>query len=163
MSTSASNVQNRIAAEGQDEYLFGWDATPGIVSVWAARDGRAIVWRRVKGAEGERVLCTEERFRPWLFAATLEDLKQLGNALLAHDAPGTRDSLVSYRVLDGPVDSYRYLLSARDGSFLERTLCAGASRRLGRSITNLNDLSDDYYRVGPVDILCSQDASTFAA
>ena len=151
MSTSTSNMQNQLAVEGQDEYLFGWDATPGIVSVWAARDGRAILWRRVKGAEGERVHCTEERFRPWLFAATLEDLKQLGPALLAWDAPGARDSLVSYRILDGPEDSYRYLLSARDGSFLERTLCAGASRRLGRRITSLNDLSDDYYRVGPVE------------
>ncbi len=153
MSTSSptSLIQEQPVAEGQDEYLFGWDPTPGIVSVWAARDGRAILWRRVKGAEGECVVCTEERFRPWLFAATLEDLKQLGSALLASDAPGASDGLVSYRVLDGPADSYRYLLSARDGSFLERTLCAGASRRLGRRITSLNDLSDNYYRVGPVE------------
>ncbi len=153
MSTSSpvSLIQNHLVVESQDEYLFGWDPTPGIVSVWAARDGRAIVWRRVKDAEGESVLCTEERFRPWLFAATLEDLKQLGPALLAADAPGASSGLVSYRVLDGPPDSYRYLLSARDGSFLERTLCAGASRRLGRRITSLNDVSDEYYRVGPVE------------
>ena len=149
VSNSTSSLQEQL--ETQDEYLFGWDTTPGIVSVWAARDGRAIVWRRVKGSEGDCVQCTEERFRPWLFAATLEDLKQLGPTLLASDAPGARDGLVSYRVLNGPADSYRYLLSARDGSFLERTLCAGASRRLGRKITSLNDLSDDYYRVGPVE------------
>ncbi len=137
--------------QAQDEYLFGWEPTPGIVSVWASRDGRALVWQRVKHAHGERVVCTEERFRPWLFAATLEDLKSLGPALLPADAPGAGSSLVSYRVLDGPTDTYRYLLSARDGSFLERTLCAGASRRLGRKITSLNELSDDYYRVGPVE------------
>ncbi|GAC1684537.1 MAG: DNA polymerase domain-containing protein [Ktedonobacteraceae bacterium] len=151
ISSSTSRIQEQPAEEVQDEYLFGWDDTPGIVSVWASRDGRAILWRRMKGPEGEHVLCTEEHFRPWLFAATLEDLKQLGLALLASDAPGAKDGLVSYHVLDGSPESYRYLLSARDGSFLERTLCAGASRRLGRRITSLNDLSDDYYRVGPVE------------
>ncbi len=151
MSTSTSPPLVQEQLEGQDEYLFGWDPTPGIVSVWASRDGRALVWRRVKGPEGEQVLCTEERFRPWLFAATLEDLKQLGSALLASDAPGASDGLVSYRLLDGPSESYRYLLSARDGSFLERTLCAGASRRLDRRITSLNELTDEYYRVGPVE------------
>jgi DNA polymerase elongation subunit (family B) len=109
------------------------------------------VWQREKGEDGERVICTEERFRPWLFAATLDDLQQLGPALLPATAPGASESLVSYRVLNGPSDSYRYLLSARDGSFLERALCTGASRRLGRRITNLNELSDDYYRVGPVE------------
>jgi len=151
ISSSIANIQRQPTIESQDEYLFGWDPTPGIVSVWASRDGRAMLWQRVKGPEGERVQCTEERFRPWLFAATLEDLKQLGPALLPSDAPGAKDSLVSYHTLDGPAESYRYLLSARDGSFLERTLCAGASRRLGRHITSLNDLSDDYYRVGPVE------------
>ncbi len=145
-----SSVQEHSVI-AQDEYLFGWDSTPGIVSVWASRNGRALVWRREKGVDGERVICTEERFRPWLFAATLDDLQQLGTALLSSTASGADDSLVSYRVLDGPADSYRYLLSARDGSFLERALCAGASRRLGRRITSLNDLSDDYYRVGPVE------------
>ncbi len=151
ISSAISNTQEQFVVEGQDEYLFGWDPTPGIVSVWASRDGRAILWRRVKEPQGERVLCTEERFRPWLFASTLEDLKQVGPALLPSNAPGAKDGLVSYRILDGPAESYRYLLSARDGSFLERTLCAGASRRLGRRITSLNDLSDEYYRVGPVE------------
>ena len=30
----------------QDEWLWGWDPTPDIVSVWAEADGRAMVWRR---------------------------------------------------------------------------------------------------------------------
>jgi len=155
MSTSS---QQTLATESQDECLFGWDPMTGIVSVWAARDGRAILWHRVKSAEGERVVCTEERFRPWLFAATLEDIKHVGSALLPSTAPGAEDCLVSYRALDTGTDvsaqqvsSYRYLLSARDGSFLERTICTGASRRLGRRVTSLNELSDDYYRVGPVE------------
>jgi len=153
MSTTspASSVQEHSVVTTQDEYLFGWDSTPGIVSVWASRTGRALVWQREQGPDSERVTCTEERFRPWLFAATLEDLQQLGPALLPSTAPGAKDCLISYHALDGPTDSYRYLLSARDGSFLERTLCTGASRRLGRRITSLNDLSDDYYRVGPVE------------
>lgn len=32
--------------EQDDEWLWGWDATPGIVSVWAEPDGIALVWRR---------------------------------------------------------------------------------------------------------------------
>ncbi|MFP2926942.1 hypothetical protein ACLESO_17435, partial [Pyxidicoccus sp. 3LG] len=33
----------------EDEWLWGWDPTPGIVSVWAEPDGRAFVWRRLPG------------------------------------------------------------------------------------------------------------------
>ena len=126
-----------------DEALFGWDPTPGIVSVWASRLGKAWVWQRM----GDRVRCTRETFRPWLFATTLDDLAHLGSALkLAQD-----EAMVSYRVLDGPDGSYRYLLSARDGRMLERELLDGASRRLNRKITSLSALDDTYYRVGPVE------------
>ncbi len=125
-----------------DEALFGWDATPGIVSVWASRSGKAWVWQRM----GDRVRCTRETFRPWLFATTLDDLAHLGSALQPKP-----DEAVSYRVLDGPDGSYRYLLSARDGRMLERDLLAGASRRLNRKITSLSALDDTYYRVGPVE------------
>jgi DNA polymerase I len=58
---------------------------------------------------------------------------------------------VSYRVLDGHDGSYRYLLSARDGRILERTLLDGASRRLNRRIASLSALGDTYYRVGHVE------------
>jgi hypothetical protein len=30
----------------EDEWVWGWDSTPGIVCVWAEFDGRALVWRR---------------------------------------------------------------------------------------------------------------------
>ncbi len=60
-----------------DEYLFGWEATPGIVSVWASRTGKAFVWQRL----GDRISCTRETFRSWLFATTLDDLSHLGAAL----------------------------------------------------------------------------------
>src|SRR5712692_3280551 len=132
----------------EDEYLFGRDPLPGIVSVWASRDGRAVVWRR----EGERILCVKELFRPWLFATTPADLVHLGPAFIASSTELNRDtSLISYRVLDGPDGAYRYLLSARDGRFLERALLKGASQRLGRQIKNLGELATTYYQVGPVE------------
>ena len=131
----------------EDERVFGWDAMPGIVSVWANREGRAVVWQRLEG----RITFTTERFRPWLFATTLEDLAHLGKSLLPWDAAGGDVAVVSYRELEGPEGSYRYLLSARDGRALERMLLNGASRRLGRQVTNLNDLPETYYRLGPVE------------
>jgi DNA polymerase elongation subunit (family B) len=119
-----------------------------MVSVWASRDGRALVWRR----EGEHVLHTRETFRPWLFSTTLDDLTHLGSALVVSSSVwGENTSPVSYRLLDGPVGSYRYLLSARDGRFLERALLAGASRRLDRHVNGLGELPDTYYQVGPVE------------
>ena len=56
-----------------DECLFGWNQTPGIISVWADRSGKAMLWQR----EGERVTCSTERFCPWLVATTLDDLAHL--------------------------------------------------------------------------------------
>ena len=106
----------------EDEYLFGWDSTPGIVSVWANRSGEAIIWRRA----GEHVTCTRERFRSWLFATTLDDLASLS---------GASKAAITYRELDGDADSYRFLLSSADGRLLERELLRGASHRLQRQVT----------------------------
>src|SRR5579872_325593 len=144
MSLDFSQMQE---TQREDTRLFGWDPTQGIVSVWANRDGRAVVWRRAD----EQVTYTVEQFRPWLFARSLDDLRHLGTSLQTAPADGEDTSSISYRELDGPEDSYRYFLSARDGRMLERTLLTGASRRLNRSITNLQELQDDYYRVGPVE------------
>lgn len=142
-----SSIAGESDLGGRDEYLFGWDATPGIVSVWASRRGDALVWRR----EGELVTCSREGFRPWLFATTLDDLAHVQSALLSATARGGEQAVMSYRELDGVEGSYRFLLSARDGRVLERELLVGASRRLGRKIGNLNDLQDTYYRVGAVE------------
>jgi len=147
MFSSSPTISNETISHTEDEHLFGWDPMPGIVSVWANREGRAVIWRR----EDERVTCTTERFRPWVFATTLADLAQLGSALLPSSAPGGNDAIFSYRELDGPAGSYRYLLSARDGRALERELVRGASRRLNRKIDSLNELQDEYYRVGPIE------------
>lgn len=127
----------------EDEILFGWDPTPGIVSVWANSDGQAIVWRRVEG----RVVCERERFRAWLLAASLEDVEHLGPALGDARAP---NATIRYRELDGEEGSYRYLLAARSGGELSRAILDGASRRLGQSARSLSDL-EGYYRAGPVE------------
>lgn len=131
MQPNFSKTSDGVPAPTVDEWVFGWDSMPGIVSVWVRRDGRAIVWRR----EGTRVLCIKETFRPWLFATTLDDLAHLGSALIASSPSElhTGTSPISYHPLDGPPGSYRYLLSSRDGRFLERTLLLGASRRLERA------------------------------
>lgn len=135
-----------------DPTLFGWDPTPGIVSVWADRDGRVTVWRRVDG----RIVIEQHRFRPWLFATTLADLAHLGSALAPEEAAagdgraGKPRPVVTYRELDGPPRSYRFVLAANTMRVLERALLAGAVQRLGRPVPNLRAL-DEYYRVGPVE------------
>jgi DNA polymerase, archaea type len=129
-----------------DIWLFGWDVTPGIVSVWADRSGRALIWQRV----GARITCIEERFRSWLFAANLDDLAHLGAALVQETAGAARAPF-RYRELDGPPDAYRYLVSAPDGRALERAIVTGATQRRGRPIKSLYDIEDGYYWVGPVE------------
>jgi DNA polymerase elongation subunit (family B) len=149
MSLNDSVTRNQHSQPLEDERLFGWDATPGIVSVWASREGITLVWRRAGG----HVHCERATFRPWLFASTLADLAHLGAAAIPADAPGGASAIVNYRELDAPPagPSYRYLLTARDGRYLERALVAGATRRLKRQITSLNELPNEYYRVGPVE------------
>ncbi len=130
----------------EDEYLFGWNPTPGIVSVWAYRDGRAVIWRR----EGERVICTQESYHPWLLATSLEDLDHLGDGLQAFNQPRSGKTVVRYRELEGPTNSYRYLLFGRNMRIIERAILSGASYRLKRPVSKLAEL-DEYYFVGPVE------------
>src|SRR5215470_859375 len=54
-----------------DEWVWGWDPTPGIVSVWADNDGRAVVFRRIPNTG--KLVREEDRFRPWLVVAQLTD------------------------------------------------------------------------------------------
>ncbi|GIV98386.1 MAG: DNA polymerase II [Herpetosiphonaceae bacterium] len=129
-----------------DTWLFGWNPTPGIVSVWAEASGRALVWRRVEG----QVIFSEERFRPWILSTTLADLSHVGSALSRSSHPADAASALSFCELNGPQGSYRYLLTTQHWRTLERALLAGAARRLGQPVTSLYDL-DEYYRVGLVE------------
>ncbi|HEX9414073.1 MAG TPA: DNA polymerase domain-containing protein, partial [Ktedonobacterales bacterium] len=133
---SAPSVTSTV----QDEWLWGWDPTPGIVSVWADRAGRAQIWRRAPGAAG--VVCESARFRPWLLLPTLDDLQHLGARLAEASRPQATLADVTYRELSGP-GHLRYCVSAADGRQLERAVLAGASARLGHPVTRLGELGED--------------------
>lgn len=121
----------------EDEWVWGWDATPGIVSVWADLDGRATVWRRIPKT-GELVR-EETRFRPWLVLDRLDDLQHLGERL---GADGRERALITYRELEGP-GSLRYLVSADRGRALMAAVLEGATRRLGRRVSHLRNLGKE--------------------
>ncbi len=131
-----------MAISVEDEWLWGWDPTPGIVSVWAERNGRAVVWRRAPGPGGA-LTREEDRFRPWLLLPSLDDLAHLGARLLPEGAPGAElAGAVAWRKLAG-AGHLRYLVSATDSRLIETAVLTGASARLRRQITRLADLGDD--------------------
>ena len=124
-------------AAATDEWLWGWDPTPGVVSVYAESNGQATIWRRIP-ATGELVR-EVERFRPWMLLDRIDDLKHLGPALAPEGVAGAR---VSYRELSGPGE-LRFLVSAEDGRTLTNAVLEGATRRLGRRVSHIRDLDDD--------------------
>ena len=128
-----------------DEWLWGWDETPGIVSVWAEPDGDVTVWRRAK--ENGALLVEEERFRPWLLLANLGDLSHLGTRLLREGAHRVADA-VTFEELEGKGE-LRYLVRGDDGRALARAVLRGAERRLRRRIENLRELGDDVLVLPP--------------
>ena len=122
------------SAHDEDEWLWGWDATPGIVSVWAEANGRATIWRRV-AATGALVR-EDARFRPWILLPRLDDLLHLGTRL---QPEGSDNADVSYRELSG-AGSLRFLVSAAHQHTLSTAVLHGAARRLGRHVSHLREL-----------------------
>jgi DNA polymerase I len=120
----------------EDEWLWGWDPTPGIVSVWA-EDGRATVWRRVP--ETGVLVREEERYRPWMLLDRLDDLEHLGAELGRDGDPAAR---VTYRQLQGD-GALRYLVSAERAPLLTNAVLTGARRRLGRAVRHIRDMDQD--------------------
>ncbi|HSU15500.1 3'-5' exonuclease [Longimicrobium sp.] len=129
-----ANAPGVDAVARGDEWLWGWDTTPGIVSVWAEPDGRATVWRRI--LETGELVREEERFRPWILLDRLDDLRHLGPGL---GPEGDGDAEFGYRELDGP-GALRFLVSAPDGRRLADAVLHGASHRLGRRVGHLREL-----------------------
>ena len=64
--------------------LWGWDPTPGIVSVWAEPDGRATIWRRIAGS----LVREEATFRPWVLVSSMEQAQRLGTNLQIRELSG---------------------------------------------------------------------------
>ncbi|HEX9294642.1 MAG TPA: DNA polymerase domain-containing protein [Polyangiaceae bacterium] len=123
----------------EDEWLWGWDETPGIVSVWAEPDGRAFVWRR-EPMTG--VLVRENNsFRPWMLLSSLRDLSHLGRRLRS-EREGPSPGSVTYRELEGP-GALRYLVRADDARVISGAVLRGASRRFGREVAHLRELDTD--------------------
>ncbi len=127
-----------ILPKDQDEYLWGWDLTPGIVSVHAEPTGLATIWRRLPATN--QLVREETRFRPWLLLAQLDDLHHLGPDLAPESAASS--ARVTYRELEGP-GSLRFLVSAAEGRFLTQAVLHGANKRLGRQLTHLRDLGQE--------------------
>jgi uncharacterized protein YprB with RNaseH-like and TPR domain len=136
-----SDEEHRRTVE--DEWLWGWDPTPGIVSVWAESNGSATIWRRL--ADTGAIVREEHRYRPWLLLDRLDDLKHLGKSL-ARD--GTSGARVTYRELTGP-GALRFLVQADDLRTLTRAIAEGATRRLGRRVSHVRDLEDDTFLALP--------------
>jgi DNA polymerase I len=135
-----------------DDALWGWDPTPGIVSVWAEGNGRATIWRREQG----RLVREETRFRPWLLLDRLDDLRHLGDRLQpegaqgADGARGAAGAIAWYRELVGD-GALRFLVSALDARTLKSAVLRGASARLGRTLTTLRELGQESILALPPD------------
>jgi len=121
----------------EDEWLFGWDETPGIVSVWAEGTGHAHVFRRIP--ETRALVHERVRFRPWVLLASLDDLLHVGDALAPEPRGGAP---FTYQALDGP-GALRFRVFAPDQRALHAAILTGASRRLGRRVAHVRDLGAD--------------------
>ena len=132
----------------QEEALWGWDLTPGIVSIWAEGNGRATVWRRVHG----KLIRETERFRPWLLLDRLDDLRHLGDRLRPEGAAGEEDApgAVWFRELNGDGE-LRFLVSAADGRMLKAAVLQGANERLHARLTSLRELGQESVLALPPD------------
>lgn len=118
-----------------DEWLWGWDPTPGIVSVWAEPDGRAFVWRR--SANTGVLVREEERFRPWLLLSSLDDVQHLGASLGTESDASTP---FRYRELHGPGE-LKYQLSGDTFAALSHAIVQGAGQRVGSPVRQLRDVT----------------------
>src|SRR5688500_14114299 len=135
----------RCMSATHDEWLWGWDPTPGIVSIHAENDGRAVLWRRIPGTGA--LVREEERYRPWVLLDRLDDLRHLGDRLIRND---DAQSGISYRELEG-AGALRYLVSADDGRALSSAILAGAAARLGRRVGSLGELDGNGVLCLPAD------------
>jgi len=135
----------RTSGPQLQHWLFGCDATPGIVSVSADTRGAARVWRRV----GSRIEVTDHQFANWFLVTTLE--------LLAH-LPAEHVSAAALRAAHGGLvippgltvvelegaahveDAYRYLVLTDHIAEVETSLVDTVNNWDGGEAQTLADL-----------------------
>jgi DNA polymerase I len=101
--------------------LWGWDPTPGIVSVWAEGDGRVHVWRRVAGA----LVHETAAFRPWVLVDRIDGL----------------DDRVTTRELEGD-GALRFVVRGDDMATISAAILRAAARWRGHAVGHLRELED---------------------
>jgi DNA polymerase I len=122
--SSDSGADPADAGARQDEWLWGWDPTPGIVGVWAEGDGLVHVWRRVDGA----LVHEPARFRPWML---VDDVGGLAEA----------DARLTVRELDG-AGELRFVVRGPTVDALTSAVLRAANRRHGQRLGHVRDLGD---------------------
>lgn len=110
------------------DWLWGWDPTPGIVSVWAEGDGRVHVWRRVGG----ELVHEQHAFRPWLLLDRVDGL----------------DGRVTTRELGGDGE-LRFVVRADDMATLTAAVVRAATRWRGHAIGHIRELEDSVLVLPP--------------
>ncbi len=110
------------------DWLWGWDPTPGIVSVWAEGDGRVHIWRRVAG----ELLHEQQTFRPWILLDRIDGL----------------DARVTTRELAGDGE-LRFVVRADDMSTLSAAVLKAATRWRGHPLGHLRDLEGSALVLAP--------------
>jgi DNA polymerase, archaea type len=106
--------------DNSSAWVYGWDDTPGIVSVWADRRGHGWIWRRTAGGLQREAVS----FRPWLYA---RDAAAIAPLLAA--APRG----LSVKQLSQAAGVYQLLVAADAGSDMRALLTAGG-RSSGDSV-----------------------------
>lgn len=126
----------RVHTRGQeDEWLWGWDDTPGIVSVGRGRrPGHGL-------AAAERHRRSRARGGTIPAGLLLTDWMISGISACSWSRAAER-ALVTFRELEGPGE-LRYLVSSEKARTFTGAILQGASRRLGRSIAHLRELGKD--------------------
>jgi DNA polymerase, archaea type len=131
-------------------WVFGWDTTPGIVSLWTGTGGEVLVWRRENGI----LKLEKDQYRPWIFAENLKHLSHLGNALQHSSSDG---EFAAQKLRGNGL--YKYLVTARDSRMLRGAILEGA-KQAGLTANNISDL-EGYYSVGAAEQYLMQTGRTF--
>ncbi len=121
-----------------EDWLWGWDTTPGIVSILAQRNGSVMVWRRT--ALQEPVIAERDYFLPW---ALISDIALLTYPKIHYDLPEKADPTVIYAQKLQGTGALQWKLSCANSSLLERSIVAGAEKHGYPKVSHINELSKD--------------------